>query len=40
MKHLKNFKLFEAVIIPPKSENNLTIRSFGIRKKGFHVLGD
>ena len=28
MKHLKNFKLFEAVIMPPKSENNLTIRSY------------
>ena len=28
MKHLKNFKLFEAVIMPPKSENNLAIRSY------------
>ncbi len=28
MKHLKNFKLFEAVIMPPKSENNIAIRSY------------
>jgi hypothetical protein len=44
MKHLKNFQLFEAVIIPTKIEDNATVNSFESavefgNNNGFDVVG-